>query len=148
MEEQTGLTGLYSACEYHVSDPTLDTRFDKKMDYIWEQSPISRNDYTRSEYDYNNFMKAIVHCVAVMMHEYQMYHIDMPTALGLLQKIGESGACSGICTREIMRYQELICLIPDAGNRYETVCIYLETLMRLQITETEGKAICANELCR
>ena len=28
-------------------------------------------------------------------------------------------------------------LIPDAGCRYETVCVYLETLMRLEITETE-----------
>ena len=109
MEEQTGLTRLYSACEYHVSDPTLDTWTDKKMDYIWEQSPISRSEYIRSDYDYNKFMKAIVHCVAVMMHEYQMYILICQQQV-LLQKIGESGACSGICTREIMRYQELICL--------------------------------------
>ena len=77
MEEQTSLTGLYSACEYQVSDPTLDTWVDKKLDYIWEQSPISRSEYTRSDNDYNKFMKSIVHCVAVMMHEYQMYHIDI-----------------------------------------------------------------------
>ena len=30
-------------------------------------------------------------------------------------------------------------LIPDAGCRYEVVCVYLETLMRLEIIETETR---------
>ena len=85
MDESTGISGLYSASEYHISDPTLDTWADRKLDYIWEQPPISRSIYKRSENDYKKFMKSIVHFVAMMMHDYQLYHIDMPTALGLNQ---------------------------------------------------------------
>ena len=81
----TGISGLYSACEYHISDPTLDTWADNKLDYIWEQPPISRSIYKRSENDYKKFMKSIVHSVAIMMHDYQLHHVDMPTALGLNQ---------------------------------------------------------------
>ena len=83
MDETTGVSGLYSASEYNTSDPTLDTWADMKMDYVWEQPPISRSIYKRSENDYKKFMKAIVHFVAMMMHDYQLYHIDTPTALGL-----------------------------------------------------------------
>ena len=28
-------------------------------------------------------------------------------------------------------------LIPDAGCRYEVVCLYLETLLRLEVSESE-----------
>ena len=139
MEEQTGLTGLYSSCEYHVSDPTLDTWIDKKMDYVWEQSPISRSEYSRSDYDYNKFMKSIVHCVAVMMYENQMYHIDMPTALGLIPEDWRVWCMQWHMYKRDYEISRTHLLIPDAGNRYETVCIYLETLMRLEITETETR---------
>ena len=63
MDETTGLSGLYAASEYHVSDPTLDTWADSKMDYIEEQPPISRSVYKRAESDYKKFMKSIVHFV-------------------------------------------------------------------------------------
>ena len=139
MEEQTGLTGLYSACEYHVSDPTLDTWIDKKMDYVWEQFPISRSEYTRSDYDYNKFMKSIVHSVAVMMHEYQMYHIDMTTALGLTPEDWRVWCMQWHMYKRDYEIARTHLLIPDAGNRYETVCVYLETLTRLEITETETR---------
>ena len=66
----TGLTGLYSVSGYVVSEPMLDTWIDERMDYIWEQYPIQEALYTRAAADYQKFMKAIVRCVAVMMHEY------------------------------------------------------------------------------
>ena len=52
-----------------------------------------------------------------------------------LPKSGEYGACNGICLKEIMRSPHL--LIPEAGCRYEVVCVYLETLTRLEVVETE-----------
>ena len=139
MEENTGMTGLYSSCEYQINDPVLDTWIDKKMDYIWEQPPISRSVYNRSEYDYNKFMKAIVHCVAVMMHEYQMYHIDMPTALGLNQDDWRVWCMQWHMYKRDYEISRTHLLLPDAGCRYEVVCMYLETLLRLEISETETR---------
>ena len=72
MDESTGISGLYSASGYDTSDPTLDTWADMKMDYIYEQPPISRSVYKRSENDYKKFMKSVVHFVAMMMLDYQL----------------------------------------------------------------------------
>ena len=70
-DETTGISGLYSASGYSTSDPVLDTWADMTMDYIYEQPPISRSVYKRSEKDYQKFMKTVVHFVAMMMHDYQ-----------------------------------------------------------------------------
>ena len=86
MDDTTGISGMYSASGYNTSVPYLDTWADMNMDYIYEQPPISRSVYKRSENDYKKFMKSVVHFVAMMMHDYQLYHVDMPTALGLSQE--------------------------------------------------------------
>ena len=137
MDETTGISGLYSACEYHTSDPTLDTWADSKMDYIWEQPPISRSICKRSENDYNKFMKLIVHSVAMMMHDYQLHHIDMPTALGLNQDDWRIWCMQWHMYKRDYEISRTHLLVPDAGSRYEVVCLYLETLLRLEISESE-----------
>ena len=135
MEEGSGLTGLYSSCEYKVSHPTLDTWADEKMDYIWEQYPISRSEYTRSDHDLGKFMKAIVRCVAVMMHEYQTYHIDIPTAWGLTPDDWRVWCMQWHMYKRDYEIARTHLLIPEAGCSSETVCVYLETLMK----ETRNK---------
>ena len=137
MDEATGISGLFAASEYHTYNPILDTWADSKLDYIFELPPISRSVYKRSEYDYVKFMKAIVHSVAVMMHDYQLYHIDLPTALGLTQDNWRVWCMQWHMYKRDYEISRTHTLIPDAGNRYELVCMYLETLTRLEISESE-----------
>ena len=59
----TGLTGMYAASGYTVSEPMLDTWMDERLDYVWEQFPIPEAMYSRAAGDYQKFMKAIVRCV-------------------------------------------------------------------------------------
>ena len=134
--EGTGLTGLYSVCDYTVSDPALDTWIDEGLNYVWEQFPIQRSLYIRAD---QKFMKAIVRCVAVMMHEYQLHHIDIPTALGLSPENWRIWCMQWHMFKRDYEIARTHVLIPDAGCRYETVCVYLETLMRLEVVETETR---------
>ena len=135
----TGLTGLYSVNGYVVSDPMLDTWTDERLDYIWEQCPIPESMYTRAAADYQKFMKAIVRCVAVMMHEYQLHHIDIPTALALSPEQWRVWCMQWHMYKRDYELMRTHLLIPEPGCRYETVCLYLETLMRLEIVETETR---------
>ena len=135
--EGTGLTGLYSVCDYKVHDPALDTWTDEDLSYIWEQFPIQRSLYTRAAGDHQKFMKAMVGCVAVMMHEYQLYHIDIPTALALSPEKWRIWCMQWHMFKRDYEIARAHLLIPDPDCRYEAVCIYLETLMRLEVVETE-----------
>ena len=135
----TGLTGLYSVCDYMVSDPTLDTWTDEGLNYVWEQYPIQRSVYVCAGADYQKFMKAIVRCVAVMMHEYQLHHIDIPTALALSPDKWRIWCMQWHMFKRDYEIARTHVLIPTTGWRYETVCVYLETLMRLEVIETETR---------
>ena len=135
----TGLTGLYSVSECTVSDPMLDTWTDERLDYIWEQNPIPESMYARAGGDYKKFMKAIVRCVAVMMHEYQLRHIDIPTALALSPEQWRVWCMQWHMYKRDYEISRTHVLLADPGCRYETVCLYLETLMRLEVIETETR---------
>ena len=137
--EKTGLTGLYSVCDYKVHDPSLDTWTDEDLNYIWEQYPIQRSMYTRAAADYQKFIKAIIRCVAVMMHEYQLHHIDLPTALALSPAQWRVWCMQWHMFKRDYEIERSHLLIPEAGCRYEVVCVYLETLMRLEVVETAVK---------
>ena len=138
----TGLTGLYSSSEYKVNDPTW---VDQDLSYLWEQFLIKKSLYTRAQGDHQKFMIALVRCVAVMMNEYQLHHIDMPTVFALTPEqfalTPEQWRVWCMQWHMFKRDYEIArthLLIPDAGCRYEVVCVYLETLLRLEVTETES----------
>ena len=134
----TGLTGLYSASEYSVNDPNLDAWIDESLGYIWEQFPIKRSLYIRAQTDHHKFTKAIVRCVAVMMNEYQLYHFDMPTVFALSPEQWRVWCMQWHMFKRDYEIARTHLLIPEAGCRYEVVSVYLETLMRLEVTETES----------
>ena len=125
--------------EYAVSDPTLDTWTDEGLNYIWEQYRILRSEYVRAGADYQKFMKAIIRCVAVRMHEYQLHHIDIPTALGLSPEKWRIWCMQWHMYKRDYEIARTHVLTPEAGYRCETVCLYLETLMRLEVIETEAR---------
>ena len=137
MDEVTGISGLYSASGYVTNDPTLDTWADMAMDYIYEQPPISKSVYKRSENDYQKFMKSVVHFVAMMMHDYQRYHVDLPTVFGLSQDNWRIWCMQWHMYKRDYEIARTHTLIPAAGIRYEVICLYLETLLRLEVTESE-----------
>ena len=135
----TGLTGLYSAFEYSVNDPNMDTWIDENLGYIWEQFPIQRSLYVRAQGDLQKFMKAIVRCVAVMMNEYQLHHFDMPTVSALSPEQWRVWCMQWHVFKRDYEIARTHLLLPEAGNRYEVVCVYLETLLRLEVTEAESE---------
>ena len=69
------------------------------------------------------------------MNQFQLHHFDMPTALGLTP-----AQWGGWCMQwhmykrdfELTRTHQLV---PNAGCRYEVVCVYLETLLPLEVTD-------------
>ena len=136
----TGLTGLYSVSGYTVSDPSLDTWTDEYLAYIYEQLPIPESLYTRKKDDFQKNMKAIVRCVGVMMNQFQLRHIDMPTALGLNPQQWRTWCMQWHMYKRDCELTRTHLLIPSAGCRYESVCLYLETLMRLEVIETETRS--------
>ena len=83
-------------------------------------------------------MKAIVRCVAVMMNEYQLHHIDMPTVFALIPEQWRVWCMQWHMFKRDYEISRAYQLIPEAGCRYEVVCVYLETLLRLEVTETES----------
>ena len=133
----TGLTGLYASSEYRFHDPILDAWTDTDLGSIWEQVPIQPALYVRAQGDHQKFMKAIVRCVAVMMNEYQLHHIDMPTVFALSPEQWRVWCMQWHMFKRDYELSRTYSLIPEAGYRYEVVCVYLETLLRLEVTETE-----------
>ena len=129
--------GFIQPLDTTTSDPLLDTWADMTMDYIYEQPPISRSVYKRSENDYQKFMKSVVHFVAMMMHDYQRYHVDLPTVFGLSQEEWKVWCMQWHMYKRDYEISRTHTLIPEAGNRYEVVCLYLETLLRLEVSESE-----------
>ena len=79
--------------------------------------------------------------VANMMHNYQQHHFHMATALGLTEKESE-----GWCQQWHMYKRDLavgitFSTVPESGTRFEpvsrvTVCVYLQTLLRVEVAET------------
>ena len=121
--EGTGLTGLYSVCDYKVNDPALDTWTDEELNYIWEQFPIQRSLHGYTASDHQEFMKAIVRCVAVMMHEYQLHHVDLPTALALSPENWRVWCMQWHMFKRDYEIARTHLLIPEEGCRYEVVCV-------------------------
>ena len=134
-----GLTGLYSVCGYTVHHPELDTWADEYLSYVCEQLPIKESLYVRKKDDFQKHMKAIVRCVGVLMNQFQLHHIDMPTALGLNPQQWRNWCMQWHMCKRDYELTRTHLLAPNPGCRYETVCIYLETLLRLEVIETETR---------
>ena len=82
-------------------------------------------------------MKSVVHFVAMMMHDYQRYHVDLPTVFGLSQDNWRIWCMQWHMYKRDYEISRTHTLIPAAGIRYEVICLYLETLLRLEVSESE-----------
>ena len=71
------------------------------------------------------------------MHEYQLHRIDIPTALALTPEQWIIWCMQWHMFKRDYEIARSHLLIPEAGCRYEVVRVYLETLMRLEVVETE-----------
>ena len=131
-----GMTGLYASCGYTKYVKELDAYMDEYMPRVTDMDPLLMETYEW----YVNRRPAIslrlVWVVSQLMNAYQQHHIDFCSVLALTDREWEIW-----CQQWHMYKRDYAIGIthginPQSDQRYELVCLYLETLTRMEIQET------------
>ena len=77
-----------------------------------------------------------IQVVARMMKSDHQHHSDLATAFALTEKEWEGRCQQWHMYKRDLAIGNYFSTVPSPGVRYETVCIYLETLLRKEVTET------------
>ena len=135
-----GMTGLYASCGYTKYVKELDAHMDEYMPRVTDMDPLLMESYQWCLNRRGAISHRLVWVVSQMMNAYQQHHIDFCALLALSEKEWEVW-----CQQWHMYKRDYAIGIthginPKSDQRYELVCLYIETITRMEIQEqTPGK---------
>ena len=96
---------------------------------------MARKDYGRAKDKFPSIMKALIRCTGMMINHFQIHHVDLQTAFALTSLKWQGWCMQWHMYKRDYELTRTHQLIPAAGYRYEIVCLYLETLLRMEVKE-------------
>ena len=130
-----GITGLYASCGYTKYVKELDAHMDEHMSRVTDMDPLLMESYAWCANRRGAISTRLVWVVAQMMNAYQVHHIDFCSLLALSEREWEVW-----CQQWHMYKRDYAIGIthginPKSDQRYELVCLYIETITRMEIQE-------------
>ena len=130
-----GMTGLYASCGYTKYVKELDAHMDEYMPRVTDMDPLLMESYQWCANRRGAISLRLVWVVSQMMNAYQQHHIDFCALLALSEKEWEVW-----CQQWHMYKRDYAIGIthginPKSDQRYELVCLYIETITRMEIQE-------------
>ena len=131
-----GMTGLYASCGYTKYVKELDAHMDEYMTRVTDMDPLLAESYEWCANRRGAISLRLVWVVSQMMNAYQQHHIDFCALLALSEREWEVW-----CQQWHMYKRDYAIGIthginPKSDQRYELVCLYIETITRMEIQET------------
>ena len=131
-----GMTGLYASCGYTTYVKDLDAHMDEHMPRVTDMDPLLSDSYKWCHTRRGAISTRLVWVVSQLMNAYQQHHIDFCAVFALSEKEWEVW-----CQQWHMYKRDYAIGIthginPKVDQRYELVCLYLETITRMEIQES------------